>query len=412
MRSGWAPAGGVLDDLRAQRLLRPRAAGSGGSARRRVPTPATGPICEDLSVSTSSPLEPYDAVVLVSFGGPEKPEDVVPFLRNVTRGRGIPDERLEVVGEHYYRFGGRSPINDQCRALIKALRTELDQRGIDTPIYWGNRNWEPFLTDTLQAAEADGHRRLLVITTSAYPSYSSCRQYRENLYDAGQGTGLQIDRIRQYANHPGFVAASVDAVKTALDQLGSAGPDHRSVRLVYVTHSIPDAMSQASQKSTRGYVSWHRSVADEVTRQVSAATGTAYQADLVYCSRSGPPSQPWLEPDVNDHLAALAQRGTEAVVLVPIGFISDHMEVIYDLDTEAAETARDLGLGFARAATAGTHPAFVAGLVDLVLERAAVARGEQVEPAVIAGGEVGAYVCPVDCCLNPGRPDRPALCQS
>lgn len=380
----------------------------------------TGPrtvagMCEDLSVSqpASQPaqLEPYDAVVLVSFGGPEKPEDVVPFLRNVTRGRGIPDERLEVVGEHYYKFGGKSPINDQCRALIAALKTEFARRGIDTPIYWGNRNWEPYLADTLAAAEADGHRRLLVITTSAYPSYSSCRQYRENLYDASQGRQLEIDRIRQYADHPGFVAASVDAVRAGLDQLEAAGHDHQAARLVYVTHSIPSAMAAASEKSTRGYVSWHRSVAAAVTRQVSAATGVDYQDDLVYCSRSGAPGQPWLEPDVNDRLRELKEQGVGAVVVVPIGFISDHMEVIYDLDTEAAQTAAELGLGFVRAATAGTHPAFVSGLVDLVLERAAVARGETVEPAVITGAEVGAYVCPADCCLNLREPDRPALCQ-
>jgi protoporphyrin/coproporphyrin ferrochelatase len=369
-------------------------------------------MCEDRTVSRSSQLDPYDAVVLVSFGGPEKPEDVVPFLRNVTRGRGIPDERLEEVGKHYYLFGGKSPINDQCRALIAALRTEFDDRGIDIPIYWGNRNWDPYLADTLSKAESDGHGRLLVITTSGYPSYSSCRQYRENLYDAAQSTTLEIDRIRQYADHPGFVAASVDAVRDGLDQLRAAGHDPAGAALVYVTHSIPNGMSEASQKATRGYVSWHRAVAAEVTRQVSAATGDAYRDDLVYCSRSGPPGQHWLEPDVNDHLTDLASQGVESVVLVPIGFISDHMEVIYDLDTEAAQTAKDLGLGFARAATAGTHPAFVSGLVDLVLERAAAARGEQTEPAVIVDAEVGAYLCPADCCINLRQPDRPALCQA
>ncbi|WP_229669657.1 ferrochelatase [Microlunatus endophyticus] len=366
-------------------------------------------------MSPVSQLEPYDAVVLVSFGGPEKPEDVVPFLRNVTRGRGIPDERLEVVGEHYYLFGGRSPINDQCRALIAALEKEFADRGLETPIYWGNRNWEPYLTDTLQQAGADGHRRVLAITTSAYPSYSSCRQYRENLYDAGHDTSLSIDRIRQYADHPGFVTASVDAVRAGLAQLGAEGHDPASARLVYVTHSIPSPMAEASARATRGYESWHRAVADEVTRQVAAATGVDYagghDSDLVYCSRSGAPGQPWLEPDINDRLRESAADGTKAVVVVPIGFISDHMEVIYDLDTEAAETARELGLGFARAATAGTHPAFVAALVDLVEERAAIARGEQPEQAVIPGAEIGAVVCPVDCCLNLRQPDRPALCQ-
>jgi ferrochelatase len=368
--------------------------------------------CEDQMVTNTAGLDPYDALILVSFGGPEKPEDVVPFLRNVTRGRGIPDERLAEVGEHYYGFGGKSPINDQCRALIAALRTELDGRDVSTPIYWGNRNWDPYLADTFAQLEADGHRRVLAITTSAYPSYSSCRQYRENLYDATQNTALRVDRIRQYADHPGFVAASVAATGAALDQLREAGVDITQTRLVYVTHSIPTAMAEASEKSTRGYVSWHRFVAAEVTRQVAQQQGITFVDDLVYCSRSGPPTQPWLEPDVNDHLAELKNSGVQSVVLIPIGFISDHMEVIYDLDTEAAETAQKLGLGFARAATAGTHPAFVSGLVDLALERAAASRGEQVEAAVIDGGELGAYVCPKDCCLNLRQPDRPALCQS
>ncbi|WP_228265809.1 ferrochelatase [Microlunatus elymi] len=362
-------------------------------------------------MTTTAQLDPYDAVILVSFGGPEKPEDVVPFLRNVTRGRGIPDERLEVVGEHYYRFGGRSPINDQCRELIAALRTEFDARGIATPIYWGNRNWDPYLADTLHRIGADGHRRVLAITTSAYPSYSSCRQYRENLFDATRGTALQVDRIRQYADHPGFVAASVDAVSTGLDRLATDGVDTERTRLVYVTHSIPAAMSEASQRATRGYVSWHRTVMAEVTRQVSARLGTDYQADLVYCSRSGAPGQPWLEPDVNDHLKSLAGQGIGSALLVPIGFISDHMEVIYDLDTEAAETAEELGLDFVRADTAGVHPAFIRGLVDLALERAGAARGQRPDQSVIAGGEIGAYECPADCCLNLRDPDRPALCQ-
>ena len=362
-------------------------------------------------VSNSVGVDPYDALVLVSFGGPEQPADVVPFLRNVTRGRGIPDERLAEVGEHYYRFGGKSPINSQCRALIAALRTELDRRAIDIPLYWGNRNWDPYLNQALAAAQADGHERLLAITTSAYPSYSSCRQYRENLHDAVDDATIRLDRIRQYADHPGFVTASVDATLAALQQLRGEKVDVSGTRLVYVTHSIPTAMAEASEVATRGYVSWHRAVAAEVTRQVSDRLDIDFADDLVYCSRSGPPNQPWLEPDVNDHLAELKQAGTGSVVLIPIGFISDHMEVIYDLDTEAAETAQKLDLHFARAATAGTHPAFVSALVDLILERAAAARGEQVEPAVIPGGEVGAYACPVDCCRNLREPDRPALCQ-
>jgi ferrochelatase len=361
---------------------------------------------------SAAQLQPYDAVVLVSFGGPEKPEDVVPFLRNVTQGRGIPDERLAEVGEHYYRFGGRSPINDQNRELIAALRAEFDRRGIDTPIAWGNRNWGPYLSDTFADLAQAGDNRVLAITTSAYPSYSSCRQYRENFYDAAEGLDLQVDRIRQYADHPGFVAASTDAVLAAFEELRSAGADPDTARLVYVTHSIPSAMAEASQRATRGYVSWHETVAEAVTDQIAEQTGNSHDHDLVYCSRSGPPSQPWLEPDVNDHLRELKGAGVDTVVLVPIGFISDHMEVIYDLDTEAAETATELGLRFARAATAGTHPAFVAALADLALERAAAARGEAVQPAVLEGAEVQPYLCPADCCLNLRDPERPALCQA
>lgn len=348
-------------------------------------------------------LQPYDAIVLVSFGGPEKPDDVVPFLRNVTRGRGIPDERLAEVGEHYSLFGGRSPINDQCRTLIGALAAELDRRGHGLPVYWGNRNWSPYLTDTLREIDADGHRRVLAVVTSAYPSYSSCRQYRENLYDAAIDTALTIDRLRHYANHPGFVEASVDAVVESLTELGEIDP-----RLIFVTHSIPTAMAEASG-SGGAYAELHRSVLAEVTRRVGERTGRELTAELAYCSRSGPASQPWLEPDINDRLEELVAEGVGAVIAVPIGFISDHMEVIYDLDTEAAATAKKVGLEFARAATAGVHPAFVAGLVDLIEERAAAARGEHPDRPV-AAGEPGWYECPVDCCRNLRDPDRPALC--
>jgi ferrochelatase len=352
-------------------------------------------------------------VVLVSFGGPEKPEDVVPFLENVTRGRGIPRERLEQVGQHYFLFGGKSPINRQCRMLLDALGAEFERRGIDVPLYWGNRNWHPYLTDTFAQLEADGHRRVLAVMTSAYPSYSSCRQYRENLFDAAQGTGLRVDRLRHYAHHPGFVTASVDATLAALDQLGDDAAD---ARLVFVTHSIPAAMAQTSgpppKSADGGYVDWHRALRDEVTCQVSQARGTEYEADLVYCSRSGPPTQPWLEPDINDHLTDLAGRGVRAVVAIPIGFISDHMEVIYDLDTEASQTAAELGLGFARAATAGVDPTFVAGLADLMVERAGMARGDSVPQPVMRGGTVGRYECLPNCCPNARQPDRPSLCQS
>ena len=358
---------------------------------------------------------PYDALLLVSFGGPEQPSDVMPFLENVTRGRGIPRDRLAAVAHHYDDFGGRSPINDQCRALLAALRTELDSRSIDLPLYWGNRNWDPFLGPAVERIVADGHRRVVAVLTSAYPSYSSCRQYRENLFDAfdpQSASGVTVDKIRHYSDHPGFVTASVDATDAALDELGELGDD---ARLVFMTHSIPDAMATTAGPAPRspegGYVDWHLAVAAAVTRGVEERRGRSYAFDLAFCSRSGPPSQPWLEPDVNDHLAELKQSGVPAVVLVPIGFVSDHMEVIYDLDTEAEETAEGLGLPFARAATAGTHPAFVAGLVDLMLERAAAARGEEPARPVVDGGPVGWYDCQPDCCRNLRDPGRLALFQ-
>ena len=376
------------------------------------PVPAASSVPAPASPTGTAP---YDALLLVSFGGPEKPADVLPFLENVTRGRGIPRERLADVAHHYDGFGGRSPINDQCRALLAALRTELDTRGIDLPLYWGNRNWDPYLGEEVARVVADGHRRVLAILTSAYPSYSSCRQYRENLFDAfdpQSASGVGVDKIRHYADHPGFVEASVDATLASLEELGAAG---EQARLVFVTHSIPTAMATTAGPTPRsaegGYVDWHLDVATAVARGVAERLGRTHAFDLVYCSRSGPPSQPWLEPDVNDHLRALHADGVGGVVLVPIGFISDHMEVIYDLDTEAVETAQELGLPLARAATAGTHPAFVAGLVDLVLERAAAARGEEPDRPVVEGGVVGWYDCAPDCCTNLRDPERRALCQ-
>jgi ferrochelatase len=364
------------------------------------------------STGGGRPLDPYDAVLLVSFGGPERPADVLPFLENVTRGRGIPPERLAEVAEHYHHFGGRSPINDQCRSLLAALRTELDRRGIGVPLFWGNRNWKPYLGDTTAELLAGGHRRVLALITSAYPSYSSCRQYLENLYDAVAGHPIEVDRIRQYATHPGFVAASVDATLTALDALGDSGSP---ARLIFVTHSIPVAMAATAgpepRTSTGAYVDWHAAVAAEVTRQVQARRGIPYEHELAYCSRSGPPQHPWLAPDIVDRLELIKAAGCTSVVVVPIGFVSDHMEVIFDLDTEAARRAAELGLVFARAATAGTHPAFVEALADLLCDRAAEARGERREPAVIEGGEQGWYACEPACCPNLRDPNKSALCQ-
>jgi ferrochelatase len=363
-------------------------------------------------VSTpTSPHHPYDALLLVSFGGPEAPEDVLPFLENVTRGRGIPRDRLLAVAEHYQGFGGVSPINAQNRALVAAIEVELAGHGIDLPVYWGNRNWAPYLTDELARIAADGHRRVLALLTSAYSSYSGCRQYREDLAAAAAPLGAgapAVDRIRHYFNHPGFVEAMVTSTVAAVGALPAEVRD--GARLVFVTHSVPTSMDDTSGPDGGAYVAQHRDVAALVAEGVARATGVRHDLDLVFCSRSGPPTQPWLEPDVNDHLEKLAAGEVPSAVLVPIGFVSDHMEVRFDLDTEALETARRIGLPVTRAATVGTDPAFVAGLRELVLERAAVARGER--PARAALGVLGPShdLCPARCCPNSRDPQRPALC--
>ena len=271
---------------------------------------------------------PYDALLLVSFGGPEKPDDVLPFLENVTRGRGIPRERLEEVGEHYHLFGGRSPINDQNRQFIAALEQDFATNGVDLPVYWGNRNWDPYLADTLERMKADGIRRAACLVTSAYSSYSGCRQYRENLADAVDAVGEgapRLDKLRHYYNHPGFVEPMVDATLTALADLGDAA--RRDAHLLFVTHSIPDAMNDTAGPDGEAYVAQHRSVSEEIGERIRQETGHRYPSELVFCSRSGPPHVPWLEPDVNDRLAELAEHGVGGVVVVPIGFVSDHMEV-------------------------------------------------------------------------------------
>jgi ferrochelatase len=361
-------------------------------------------------MSGSSSVAPYDALLLVSFGGPEKPQDVVPFLENVTRGRGIPRERLEEVGEHYFRLGGRSPINDQCRDLVRAIEADFAEHGLDVPVYWGNRNWDPYLADTLARMRADGVRRAAWFVTSAYASYSGCRQYRENLYDAVEVTASapRLDKLRHYFNHPGFVTAFAETTLQALSELPESQRDQAP--LVFVTHSIPTAMAATSGPDGGAYVDQHTAVARLVADAVRAETGVDRPWALVYCSRSGPPQVPWLEPDVNAHLEQLAGAGVTGVVTVPIGFVSDHMEVVYDLDTEARATADRLGLGFARAATPGVHPSFVAVVRDLLVERSAGERGARVRRAAV--GEVPATwdVCAATCCANP-RAERPALCE-
>ena len=358
-----------------------------------------------------SDTSPYDAFLLVSFGGPEGPDDVLPFLENVTRGRGIPRERLVEVGEHYYGFGGVSPINAQNRALVAAIEADFAAHGVDLPVYWGNRNWAPYLTEEMARIAGDGRTRVLALLTSAYSSYSGCRQYREDLAAAVAPLGdaaPAVDRIRHYFNHPGFVEAMVAATTSALDELDA--PVREGARLVYVTHSVPTSMDETSGPSGHAYSTQHLDVARLVTAGVEAATGVRHDLDLVYCSRSGPPTQPWLEPDVNDHFESLHADRVPAAVLVPIGFVSDHMEVKYDLDSEARASAERLGLPVTRAATVGTDARFVEAVRELVLERAASVRGD--EPVRPALGALGAShdVCPTGCCPNVRDSGRPALC--
>jgi ferrochelatase len=348
-----------------------------------------------------------DALLLVSFGGPERSEDVVSFLENVTRGRGIPRGRLEAVGQHYHLFGGRSPINDLNRDLLAAVRADLAGAGVDVPVYWGNRNWDPDLTDVVAEMAADGVTRAACFVTSAYTSDSGCRQYRENLYDAVAPLGADVprlDKLRHYFNHPGLVEPVVGAVVEALEELPDTARD--GAHLVFVTHSIPIGMNERSGPSGGAYVEQHLDVTEQVAARVAEETGRRRDHALVYCSRSGPPSVPWLEPDVNDHLAQLAAEGAPGVVLVPVGFVADHMEVVYDLDTEAAATCERLGLRMVRAGTVGTDPAFVRALVDLVVERCGLGPG----PVLDAPGLPSVHdVCPVGCCRNL-RGDRPAAC--
>ena len=297
----------------------------------------------------------YDAILIVSFGGPERTEDVLPFLENVLRGRNVPRERMLEVAGHYYHFDGCSPINEQCRDLIAALRER-----VSLPVYWGNRNWHPMLADTVRQMAADGVRRALAIATSAYSSYSGCRQYIENIQATRAGAGPAapvIDKLPPFWSHPGFVAANADRVAAALALI----PEERrpAARLVYTAHSIPLSMA-ANCRYEEQLVETAGKVGELVAHN---------EWDLVWQSRSGPPTQPWLEPDILDHLRALAEKGVRDVVLSPIGFLSDHMEVMYDLDYEAAALCRELGLNFVRAQTPGTHPAVIDMLVELIEQR-------------------------------------------
>jgi ferrochelatase len=358
---------------------------------------------------------PYDALLLLSFGGPEGPDDVVPFLENVTRGRGIPKERLKEVGQHYFLFGGVSPINDQNRALLDALRTDFGRAGLDLPVYWGNRNWAPYLTDTLREMITDGRRHIAVLATSAYASYSGCRQYRENLADAlatleAEGLPLpRVDKLRHYFNHPGFIGPMVEGVLASLAELDESV--RAGAHLAFTTHSIPESAADTSGPAGEhgeggAYARQHLDVAQVIVEAVRKETGVAYPWQLVYQSRSGAPHIPWLEPDICDHLETLHGSGVPAAVMVPIGFVSDHMEVLYDLDTEATAKAAELGLPVRRSATVGADPRFAAAVRDLVLERAARERGVRAERCALGALGPSHDLCPIGCC--PARAERPA----
>ena len=333
---------------------------------------------------------PFDSLLLVSFGGPEGRDDVIPFLENVLRGKNVPRERMLEVAEHYYHFDGISPINQQNRDLMEALRLELDRRHIDLPLYWGNRNWNPLLPDALREMSERGHRRSLAFFTSIFSSYSGCRQYRENIAAAQAEVGAdapRVEKVRMGFNHPEFIAAQADLLSKALAKF----TDPSSVNVLFTAHSIPNGMSDNCR-----YVEQLKSAAGLISTQAGAAAW-----ELVYQSRSGPPNQPWLEPDVCDRIEELAVQDVSQLAIVPLGFISDHMEVLYDLDTEAAQLCEKLSIHMERVPTVGVHPAFVRMIVDLFEERLT---GSSDRPAL---GDYGAShdVCPETCCLyTPRRP--------
>lgn len=337
---------------------------------------------------------PYDAILFLSFGGPEGPSEVIPFLENVLRGRNVPRERMLQVAGQYKLFGGKSPLNDQVRALIDALKTQLDAQGPHLPIYWGNRNWHPLLADTLRQMASDGIRRALVFVTSAYSSYSGCRQYREDIARAQAEAGANapaLEKLRVFFNHPGFIEPLIENTRNALAQLDQGNP-----ALVFTAHSIPVSMSQSSRYNEQ---------LEEACRLVAEGLGRG-DWRLVYQSRSGPPTQPWLEPDINHYLRGLHKTNpAAAAVIIPIGFISDHIEVKFDLDTQAMQTCAEIGLKAVRVPTVGAHPKFIGMIRELILER--------LDPAIPrrALGNLGPWhdVCPIDCCPAPTHaPHRPA----
>jgi ferrochelatase len=334
---------------------------------------------------------PYDAILIVGFGGPERPDDVLPFLENVTTGRNVPRERLLEVAGHYDHFGGASPINSQIRNMIGALRRELDQHAISLPIYWGNRNWHPMLADTLAEMASHGVKRALAVVHAAYSSYSSCRQYREDVARAQAVVGPgapEVDKVRVFYNHPDFIAVNAELVRDALGQISPDGG--QEVYLAFTAHSIPISMARNCK---------YEHQLTEACRLIAEDTGVpAEHWALVYQSRSGRPGDPWLEPDILDHLKDLRRRGIDRVLIHPIGFLSDHIEVLYDLDLEAGLLCEELGLKMVRSRTVGSHPRFIGMLRELIVERIGILS----ESSRRSLGRDGPShdVCPESCCLH------------
>lgn len=381
----------------------------------------------DKTAPNAGAIGGYDALLVVSFGGPEGMDDVIPFLENVLRGRNVPPERMQAVAHHYEQFGGVSPINEQNRMLIAALEKELAEHGPHLPIYWGNRNWHPMLADTVEQMAKDGRKKVLAFVTAAYGSYSSCRQYRENIASAqtaaqttidetaqkraqtaahatpqtaagnlevptGKGTEVpSIEKIRLYFNHPGFIEASVERLQAALEQIPDAR--RKKCKVAYSAHSIPTSMAENCH---------YEEQLKEAARLISERCGVS-DWDVVYQSRSGPATQPWLEPDIVDFVNSVAGGGYKDLAVLPLGFISDHMEVIYDLDTEAAKAASEAGINFVRASTVGCHPRFIKMIRELIDEKV-----NGTEPKFL--GELGLLEeqCSTTCCAPAARPAPPS----
>ncbi len=329
-------------------------------------------------------MSSFDAILIVSFGGPEGPADVMPFLRNVVRGKNIPDQRLVAVAHHYDLFGGISPINGQNRRLISALEAELASQKIKLPVYWGNRNWHPLLADTIKQMKDAGVKRAVAFVTSAYSSYSGCRQYREDIERAcaevGDGAPV-VDKVRVFYDQPGFLVANEHHLRQALAALNPI--DVKDVHVAFSAHSIPISMADGCR-----YYSQLMTVAQTLSERIAIRNWK-----LVFQSRSGPPSQPWLEPDINDHIRSLHESGVKNIVVAPIGFVSDHMEIVYDLDTEARQLCAELGINMVRAQTVGTHPAFITMIRELIVDTIEGRSNASAEPEL----------CSVTCCIY--RPD-------